>query len=313
MKKLPLADTGQEVSGLCMGALYYGTKTDQKTSFKLLDTFLERGGNFIDSANMYAHWIADKYTGGESETMLGRWLQERKNRDRVFLTSKVGIPYVGVEGGLKPHQIAEECEKSLKRLGTDRIDLYYAHTDDRDTPMEGYLEAFDMLVRQGKVRVIGASNFEAWRFSEALMLSQTRGWARFKAIQQRYSYLRPKPGWKNGRQLAITPELINCCAHHGITILAYSSQLYGYYANRGKQFEDGFRGADFDLRLKAIDVVAAIAVALAWLMQSDPPVIPVFASSNLAQLEQTLSSLDIRLSQDQMQRLNSAGGWDPVV
>ncbi|MBA7578563.1 1-deoxyxylulose-5-phosphate synthase YajO [subsurface metagenome] len=315
MEKVQLANTGQMVSVLCSGALYYGTKIDKQTSYALLDAFLDAGGNFIDTANMYAHWIAEHFKGGESEAVLGQWMKDRKSRNNVFLSSKMGISYVGVENGLKPKQVFEECHKSLKRLQTDYIDLYFAHADDFTVPMEDYLEAFNRLVEQGKVRCIGASNFENWRFTESRLLSKARGWADFKVIQNRYSYLRPKLGWKNGLQRHLTQDMIDYCSYNNIAIMGYSAQLGGYYANPNKEIEEGYLGADFSNREATLEAVARecnttkITVALAWLIQGKPSIIPVFASSNLEQLNESLRCLNVKFSDEQINRMNNAGGW----
>ena len=149
MKKVPLGRSGVEVSAICLGAMFFGTRTDTATSLKLLDQYVEAGGSFIDTANIYAHWVSG-FKGGESEYLLGDWMKKRKNRSKVFIASKVGFGYPSVERGLTPAQIASECDRSLARMGVETIDLYYAHVDDRTTPQEESLEAFDKLVRAGE-------------------------------------------------------------------------------------------------------------------------------------------------------------------
>ena len=172
MRTVPLGKTGVEVSVFCLGTMDFGTHTDPETSYKLLDLYVEKGGFFLDTANVYARWWPG-YVGGESETLLGRWMHERKNRSRLFLATKVGFEMPGVERGLRAHQIEEECEKSLKRLGIETIDLYYAHRDNPNTPLEETLEAFYRLIKAGKVRFIGASNYPAWWLEEARWISKT--------------------------------------------------------------------------------------------------------------------------------------------
>lgn len=164
MKTIPLGFTNIPVSCLCLGAMYFGTRNDEATSFRLLDLYMDAGGFFIDTANIYSHWVLG-YRGYESETLLGRWMKARKNRSKLFLATKVGfeIPYYGVQRGLKATRIIEEWEKSLRNLAVETIDLYYAHCDDLNTPLEESLEAFDQIVKAGKVRTIGASNYMAWR------------------------------------------------------------------------------------------------------------------------------------------------------
>jgi len=254
------------------------------------------------------------YVGGESETLLGEWMRDRKNRARVFIATKVGFDYPGVEPGLRAHQIERECEKSLKRLGVETIDLYYAHRDDRHTSMEETIGAFDRLVRAGKVRFVGASNFRAWRLEEARWVSQTHGWAEYCCIQQRHSYVRPKPGASFGHQTAANDDLLDYCRTRGITMLAYSPLLKGTYSRADRSIPEQYLGPDADMRLAALDAVAEEAgatvnqVVYAWMVQSDPPVIPLVGASTVEQLRENLGALEIELSADQMARLNDASG-----
>lgn len=203
MRTVPLGNTGVDVSALCLGAMYFGTRNDERTSFELLDQYVAAGGTFIDTANIYAHWV-EGGQGGESESLLGRWMKARGNRADLFLASKVGFNMPGVERGLTAAQIEAECEKSLRRMGVETIDLYYAHVDDRVTPLDETLAAFDRLVRAGKVRFIGASNYLAWRLEQAHWVSKTHDWASFCCVQQRYTYLRPKPGAASTRRFRQT-------------------------------------------------------------------------------------------------------------
>ena len=166
----------------------------------------------MDTANIYAWWIKGA-KGGESEILLGKWMKERRNRSELFIASKVGFEMPGVERGLRAQQIAEECEKSLKRLGVNTIDLYYAHKDDYDTPVEETLEAFYHLIRSGKIRFIGASNFSAWRLEQAHNTSEYNGWMDYCCIQQRYTYLRPHAGARFDPQLAVNSDLLHFCSY----------------------------------------------------------------------------------------------------
>jgi aryl-alcohol dehydrogenase-like predicted oxidoreductase len=224
----------------------------------------------------------------------------------------VGFNYLGVERGLRAHQIETECEKSLKRLGVETIDLYYAHVDDRNTPLEETMAAFDRLVRAGKVRFIGASNFLAWRLEEARWVSQTKGWAEYGCIQQRYSYIRPQPGASFAPQIAANDDLLDYCRNRGITMLAYSPLLGGAYTRADRSFPEQYLGPDTDARLAALNAVAeevgatASQVVYAWMLQSDPPVIPLVAASMVEQMRENLGALEIELSPDQMARLNDA-------
>jgi len=311
MITVPLGDTGVRVSAFCLGTMHFGSQTDEETSCRLLDRHVEAGGSFLDTANIYARWVPG-YVGGESETLLGKWMRERKNRSQMFIATKVGFQYLDVERGLRARQIEAECEKSLKRLGVDAIDLYYAHVDDRNTPMEETLEAFDRLVSAGKVRFIGASNFAAWRLEEARWVSRTHGWAEYCCIQQRYSYVRPKPGASFDPQVAANDDLLDYCRVRGITMLAYSPLLGGAYTRADRSLSEQYLGPDTDARLTALRAVAEETgatlnqVVYAWMLQSEPPVIPLMAASTTRQMEENLGALGIELDAGQMTRLNSA-------
>ena len=311
MRTVPLGDTGVQVSAFCQGILYYGNRIGREMSFRLMDQYLDAGGFCMDTANIYSFWL-DGFQGGESETVLGAWLQARKNRNKLFIASKVGFAYQDVERGLRAEQIERECEKSLKRLQTDVIDLYYAHVDDRDTPLAETMEAFDRLVQAGKVRFIGASNFSAWRLEKARWTSRTNGWAQYCCIQQRFSYLRPKPGATFGAQVSTNDELLDYCRNEGVTLLAYSPLLNGAYTRDDRSFQEQYLGPDTDARLATLRAVAGEVdatpnqVVYAWMMQSDPPVIPLMAASTDEQMAENLGALEITLSADQMDRLDKA-------
>ena len=311
MKAVPLGKTGVKVSAFCLGTMYFGSRTDKRTSYQLLDRYVEAGGSFLDTANIYAHWVSG-YVGGESETLLGEWLRERKNRSRMFVATKVGFQYQGVERGLRARQIEEECDKSLRRLGVDTIDLYYSHVDDRNTRIEESMEAFDRLVKAGKVRLIGASNFLAWRLEEARWVSQTHGWAEYCCIQQRYSYIRPKPGTGFDPQIAANDDLLDYCRVRGITMLAYSPLLSGAYSRDDRAFARQYLGPDTDARVAALKAVAEEVgattnqVILAWMVQSDPVVLPLVGTSTIEQMKENLGALEIEFSPEQMARLNDA-------
>jgi aryl-alcohol dehydrogenase-like predicted oxidoreductase len=311
MRALPLGNTGVKVSAFCLGTMYFGSRTDRQMSWRLLDRYVEAGGSFLDTANIYAHWVSG-CVGGESETLLGEWMREHKNRSHMFVATKVGFQYPGVERGLRARQIVEECDKSLRRLGVETIDLYYAHVDDRNTRIEETMDAFDRLVKAGKVRFIGASNFLAWRLEEASWVSRTHGWAEYCCIQQRHSYVRPKPGTSFDPQIAATDDLLDCCRVRGITMLAYSPLLGGAYCRDDRAFEGQYLGPDTDARIAALKAVGKEVgattnqVILAWMVQSDPPVLPLVGTSTIEQMEENLGALEIELSPEQMARLDGA-------
>ncbi len=312
MKTVPLGNTGIEVSALCLGAMYFGTHNDETTSLALLNAYTEAGGTFIDTANIYSHWVGG-FLGGESESLLGRWMRARQNRSQVFVASKVGFGYPGVKRGLTAQLIEQECNKSLQRMGIETIDLYYAHCDDYLTPQEEALEAFNRLVQTGKVRYLGASNFLAWRLEDAHWVSQTHGWSEYCCIQQRHTYLRPKSGASFDPQVAANPDLFDYCRHRPITLLAYSALLSGAYTRAERAIPAQYASADSDQRLRELHTVAqekgvtVNQIILAWMLHSQPFVLPLIAASTQAQLSENLQALEISLIPDEMARLDSAG------
>jgi aryl-alcohol dehydrogenase-like predicted oxidoreductase len=311
MKTVALGSTGEQVSELCLGTMYYGTSVKQEMSYLLLDKYLDSGGTFFDTANIYAWWI-DGFAGGESEELLGRWMKERKNREKLFIASKVGFGYGQVKTGLSARQIVAECENSLRRMGIETVDLYYAHVDDRETPMEETLESFNQLVKDGKVRHIGASNFRAWRMEEARCISQARGLAGYQCIQQRYTFLPPRPRMSFDPQVAANDDLLDYCRTHSLTLLSYSPLLAGAYTRSDRPFPDQYLSADTDNQQRLVTLqqiaqecgVTPNQVILAWMLQSNPLVLPVFSASTPQQMSEDLAALELNLSEDQVKRLN---------
>lgn len=312
MKRIPLGLSGVEVSALCLGAMYFGTRQDEPVSFRLLDQYLDAGGDFIDTANIYSHWVPG-FAGGESESLLGRWIQQRGNRSKVFLATKVGFDYDHVPRGASAKLIEQECEKSLRRLGIETIDLYYIHKDDRGTPLQETLGALERLVQSGKVRYIGASNFTAWRLEEARWISQQNGWSEFCCLQQRHTYLRPRPGTTFDPQAAINDDLLDYGRSRPLTLLAYSALLSGAYTRSDRAIGDPYRGPDSDARLAALRQVAQHKqvtpnqVVLAWMLHSSPRILPLIAASTPQQLEENIGALEVRLSAEDMAVLDQAG------
>jgi aryl-alcohol dehydrogenase-like predicted oxidoreductase len=320
VKKVKLGKSKLEVSALAMGSDLIGSKIDRESAFKLFDFYSENGGTFIDTANMYACWLPG-CVGGESETTIGAWMKDRRNRDRMVISSKLAFDYPGCEGGLSAAEIQRECDKSLKRLGTDRIDLYYAHRDDRATPLEETMKAFDGLVKAGKVRAIGASNLAPWRIAEANLVSRMNHWTEYSVVEQRYTYLRPRHGADFGPQIFISEDLKDYARVHGTALIGYSILLQGAYTRSDREVPTQFAGPDSDERLAAIRAVASEAgcspsqAIIAWMRQSEPAVLPIIAGSKTEQLKENIAALDITLSGEQMERLNTAGnpnvkqGW----
>lgn len=312
MNKVQLGNSDVQVSTLCIGTDLIGSKIDQATSFSLFDFFFERGGSFIDTANFYASWY-EGCVGGESESTIGRWMKERSNRADVQISSKLAFDYPGCDGGLTAVEIERECEKSLKRLQTDYIDVYYAHRDDFETPLEETMEAFDRLIKAGKVRAIGASNLWLWRIAEANMVSQLNSWAPYSVVEQRYTYLRPRHGADFGPQICINDDMKRFAEHHNVSLIGYSILLQGAYTRDDKPMPAQFAGPEANDRLAALASVAKDVnatmnqVIIAWMRQSSPFVLPIIAGSSTAQLDENISALDVRLSSEHMELLNTAG------
>lgn len=304
-----------DVGALCLGTLPFGKSVDERTSFAILDRFTAAGGTFLDTANNYVFW--DGGTGDESEETIGRWLAARGNRDDVVLATKVGArprtPGAGLEDaeGLSGPTVRRAAEASLKRLGTDRIDLYYSHVEDRAVPLEDTLGAFASLVESGAVREIGASNHATWRLERARAVSRANGWPRYAAVQQRHSYLRPRPGVRlpEWAHVHMSDELFDYARAEGdVTLVAYSPLLAGAY--RDKPLHEGYDHPGTTRRLAVLGEVAAELgatvnqVVLAWLASKD--VLPVVGASSVAQVEESLGALDLELDDEQVARLDSA-------
>lgn len=312
MKTIQLSHTGIDVSCLALGTLRYGTLNTYAESAALMDIYVAAGGRFIDTANSYNQWYPQG-KGGESEVTVGRWMRERGNRDQLFLASKVGFGYPGVEDGLAAKTIISECESSLRRLGTDHLDLYYAHKDDPNTPLVETLEAFDQLQKSGKVRFIGASNYWAWRLADADAICNRYSWPRFVCVEQRFTYLRPVPGANFEPQKLIDDNLASYCDARGVTMLPYTPLLRGAYIRDDKDIPASYHGPDMTARLQALHQVAdeqqatVLQIILAWMMQRQPPMLPVFSADTPEHLRENLKALDITLTPEQMTQLDTAG------
>ncbi len=248
-----LGQSNIQVTPLCLGGNVFGWTTDEETSFKVLDTYLEEGGNFIDTADVYSAWVQGNQ-GGESETVLGKWMHLRKNRERVILATKVGSlnPDAPGKPDLSRRRITQAVEDSLRRLQTDYIDLYQAHRDDETTPLEETLATFAELVKQGKVRAIGASNHSAQRLSEALHISQQHDYPRYETLQPYYNLVGRK-GYEG--------ELEPLCLEQQIGVIPYSSLASGFLSGKyrpGKELPKTPRAQGVqarywnDLRIRAL-------------------------------------------------------------
>ena len=316
MEKIKLGEANIEVSALAMGTDLIGSRIDRQTSFGLFDLYYGKGGTFLDTANIYSYWLPG-CQGGESETCIGAWMKERGNRNEMIISSKLAFDYPECEGGLSAVEIQRECDKSLRRLQTDRIDLYYAHRDDRQTSLDETMEAFSRLIQAGKVRMLGASNLSTWRITEANGVAKVNGWSPYSVIEQRYTYLRPRHGADFGPQVFISPDLKDYASARSIQLIGYSILLQGAYTRPDRDLPPQFAGPDSDARLQALNSVAGEIgcspnqVIIAWMRQSTPPILPIIAASNSDQLEENIAALSIKLSSEQKYCLDTAG--DPVI
>jgi aryl-alcohol dehydrogenase-like predicted oxidoreductase len=317
MKKL--GRTGLKVAALCLGGNTFGWTTDQRTSEAVLDAYTEAGGNFIDTADVYARW-APGNKGGESEEALGKWMAGRGNRTSVIIATKVMGP-MGPgpnDTGLSRHHIMAGVEASLRRLGTDYIDLYQAHWDDRDTPLDETLRAFDDLVRQGKVRYVGASNYHAWRLARALWESDKRGYARYECLQPKYNLV-----FRDEYERELEP----LCLEQSVGVIPYSSLGSGFLSGkyrRGGALPSTARAGSVQKTymtdrgfavLEAIDEVAAAAgatpaqVALAWLAQRPGITAPIASATSVEQLRELIGGVELRLGDEATAALDKASAW----
>src|SRR5262245_8309139 len=314
-----LGRTGLKVAALCLGGNTFGWTTDQKASEAVLDAYLEAGGNFIDTADVYARW-APGNKGGESETALGIWMAARRNRSAVIIATKVMGP-MGPgpnDTGLSRQHIMEAVEASLRRLQTDYVDLYQAHWDDRETPLDETLRAFDDLVRQGKVRYVGASNYQAWRLTRALWESDRRGYARYESIQPKYNLV-----FRDEYER----ELEALCQEQGLGVIPYFSLAAGFLS--GKYKRDGelpktARAAGVQKTymndrgfaiLGAVEKVAEAAgatpaqVALSWIAHRPGMTAPIASATSVAQLRELIGGIELRLDTEASATLDQASGW----
>jgi aryl-alcohol dehydrogenase-like predicted oxidoreductase len=319
MQMRKLGRTGLRVAALCLGGNTFGWTTDQKASEAVLDAYVDAGGNFIDTADVYSRW-APGNTGGESEAALGIWMKARANRPAVLIATKVMGP-MGPgpnDTGLSRHHIMEGVEASLRRLGTDYIDLYQAHWDDRETPFEETLRAFDDLVRQGKVRYIGASNYVAWRLARALWESDKRGTVRFESLQPKYNLV-----FRDEYEREIEP----LCLEQGVGVIPYSSLGSGFLSGKYRRGGDPpttARAASVQKAymtergfavLEAVEKVAAQAgatpaqVALSWLAHRPGITAPIASATSVAQLTELIGGIELKLDEDARSALDRASAW----
>ena len=309
MQYRALGRSGLQVSPLCFGGNVFGWTADERTSFSLLDAWLDAGFNFVDTADVYSRWVPG-HTGGESETVIGRWLKQGGRRDKVVLATKVGM-----DKGLSPQWIRQAVEDSLRRLNTDYIDLYQAHKDDEATPLAETLECFATLVKEGKVRVIGASNYSAARLSEALATSQRLGLPRFETLQPEYNMME-RAGFES--------ELQALCQREEVGVINYYALASGFLSGKYRSAEDAGkspRGAGVVSKylnargqkvLAALDAAAGrtnatpAQVALAWTIAQPAITSPIASATSLAQLQDLVGAARLQLDAQTLRSLDEA-------
>ena len=307
-----LGRTGLKVSAFCLGTNTFGRVTDQAATDAVLDAFFEGGGNFVDTADIYSR--------GQSETLFGTWIKARGNRDQVIVATKVRGPMGDGpnDRGLSRQHIMQGVEASLKRLQTDYIDLYQAHADEPDCPLEETLRAFDDLVKQGKVRYIGCSNYVAWRLADALAESRYHGYARYDSLQPKYNLF-----YRDEYERELEP----LCRAKGVGVITYSSLGGGFFSGKykaGPPLPSSHRAPNVEREyfndrgwriLGAVESVAdrlgatPAQVALAWIVQRPGITAPIASATSPEQLKELLGAVSLGVDDEGIAELDKASAW----
>jgi len=313
MDKRPLGTTGFAVAPLALGGNVFGWTADEPMSFQLLDAFVAAGCNLIDTADSYSRW-APGHVGGESETIIGRWIARRGRHDDVVIATKVGSDLGLGYKCLRADYIVQAVEQSLRRLQVDAIDLYQSHWDDDKTPLAETLEAFARLIRQGKVKAIGASNLTAERLSQALAASDAHGYPRYATLQPHYNLY---------ERASYEGALEDLCAREHIGVITYFSLAAGFLTGKYRSeadFAKSPRGAGMQkfLSPRGLTILSALEataqrygatmaqVALAWLMHRGSVTAPIASATSVTQLEELIAAARLRLDADAIEALNAA-------
>ncbi|MBI3529024.1 MAG: aldo/keto reductase [Betaproteobacteria bacterium] len=314
MQKRKLGRSGLEVSSLAFGGNVFGWTADEATSMRLLDRFVDEGFNFIDTADTYSRWVPGN-KGGESETIIGKWMKKSGKRDKVVIAAKVGMEMAPNKKGLSPAYIKRAVEDSLKRLQTDHIDLYQSHTDDAGTPLADTLGAYDALIKAGKVRVIGASNYSAERFEAALTVSNQHNLPRYESMQPNYNLY---------DRADFEARLREVCVRNNVGVISYFSLASGFLTGKYRSEADlakSPRGQSVKKYLnergyRILDALDSVAketsstparVALAWLMAQPGITAPIASATSLPQLEDLFAATRLQLDAVKLARLDAAG------
>jgi aryl-alcohol dehydrogenase-like predicted oxidoreductase len=319
MQLRQLGRSGLKIAPLMLGGNTFGWTTDEAASFAVLDAYVEGGGNAIDTADSYSRWVPGN-RGGESEAIIGKWLRARGNRHDVVVATKVASrmgdrPH---EAGLSRRWIMQEVEASLGRLQSDYIDLYQAHQDDRETPLEETLRAFDDLVRQGKVRYVGASNHAAYRLTRTLWESDRRGFVRYESVQPKYNLV---------DRADYERELEPLCRELQVGVVTYSSLASGFLSGKYRSGQPlpqskragGVERGYFNARgWRALEAVEAVArrlgatpsqVALAWIVQRPGITAPIASATSPEQARELLGAVELQLDDEATKQLDEASAW----
>jgi aryl-alcohol dehydrogenase-like predicted oxidoreductase len=316
LTKRKLGNSGLEIAPIVIGGNVFGWTADETTSFRLLDAFVAAGFNAVDTADVYSKWVPGN-RGGESETIIGNWLKRSNKRQQVVIATKVGSEIGPGKKGLSKGYILAAVEDSLQRLQTDYIDLYQSHVDDPDTPLEETLEAYAQLIRQGKVRAIGASNYNARRLGEALQVSKKEGLPRYESLQPLYNLY---------DRAEFETDLAPLCLRENIGVIPYFSLASGFLAGKYRSEADLAKSArgnfvkkylnDRGFRiLGALDQVAQshgstpTQVAVAWLLAQPSVTAPIASATNLNQLHELLRAPDLKLDPESLEKLNRASAY----
>jgi len=316
MEKRELGKSGIKVNPVAFGGNVFGWTIDEKTSFELLDTFVDSDLDFIDTADVYSAWKPGN-KGGESETIIGNWLKKSGKRDKVIIATKVGKPMGPDKKGLSKAYITQAVEASLKRLQTDYIDLYQSHDDDKDTPLTETLATYTDLIKQGKVRAIGASNYTADRLEQALEISETTGLAAYQSLQPEYN-LYDREGYEK--------DLEGVCKQYGLGVINYYSLASGFLtgkyrseadlskSQRGQGVKKYLNDRGFRI-LKALDEVAVnykstpASIALAWVIARPGITAPIASATSTKQLKSIIDATQLNLDDDSIKLLNDASAY----
>jgi aryl-alcohol dehydrogenase-like predicted oxidoreductase len=315
MEQRALGKSGLTVAPLCLGGNVFGWTVDEAQSFKLLDAFVASGGNFIDTADVYSRWKPGNQ-GGESEAIIGNWLAARGGRDKVVIATKTGAELAANDKGLARARVERQVEASLKRLRTDYIDLYYSHRDDAETPMEEVLETYDRLIKAGKVRAIGASNFTAERLGEALSTADAKGLPRYTVLQPLYN-LYDRSEFEGALQ--------DLCVRENVAVAPYYTLASGFLTGKYRAEADlsqSARGGKIGTNylnpkgLKLLEAMDAVAgrmgvklsqVAVAWLAARPSVAAPIASATKLEQMEELLAAAQLKLDAEATAALDAAG------